>query len=561
MAAAAARVQPLRRSREVERMMNKYRQGTGKAAPANAIITHRSLAGGNYSVPVADYNDLITVLGAAARKPPGLGTHYLIENRTPIFPMIMDLDVAFSVEISDEQWLHFLGIIQASMVRCWGGSVLLDAYVAKAPPDTVASKQLTFNAKTKETRTVENFIKSGLHVYWPHVLVDMETAKRLRRVCVRDMEQATGVYYLNDPETGKQYPGWDSIIDLSVLESNGLRMLFAHKTEKCATCPGKKRPAATMDDGPRNCLVCENSGVVDVKRPYKPHWVLSADGQPIAALTERFRGDFFYAFEKTTVRAPDVSVMPVTPTLPPWVMQPEPLDDPAPRPGGGGAGAGGGGGRNGAGYSKVIGGQNYIFSTDENRDGKMAMRIAAIETFLNKFTNLGGMVPQTIRRLLRSDRGGNYYMAVGSNHYCNNVRRAHSHQDVYYILSAHHAWQCCWSQRKATSDVNMRTDCRGYSSFKVPVTPTLRQTLFDPHANAASIATNELYQQHNFMGRCYLNTRIDPRFTYFTLGRVSVSALDANDPARRFAALVEHTVASNLQILAFPPLPATPTRL
>lgn len=553
----------IQRCGPIDYELRKYRITSSQKTATPLEVTHRSLAGGNFSV--TDIRQLLLVISNAVRQNNNNVAFYLIELRTPIFPMLLDLDFAYYREITDEEWLRYLGFLQLCMLQAYGKDARLEMYVAKAPVELVKEKQLKVNG---EKQDFKNFCKSGLHIYWPYILVSGDTSIKLRRVFVRALEELSGFKFPRDPERGTLFPGWDEIVDESVLTSNGLRMLYARKTIKCETCreaekQSRKRPLGSEIS--MTCTQCGGRGSLDTGRPYTPKWVLRADGSPDEGLGERFCDDPFYALQMTTVRTTSLVHQPGPPLLPAWVTEVPVRLSPAtaaatqvpthPLPSGV---------SNATGYSKVISGHSHTFTPDDNRDGNVAKRIEAIERFINNQSNLAGPSPQKIRRLLRSDRGGNYYMAIGTNKYCNNVRRHHTHQDVYYIVGKHHLWQCCWSQRRHGSDQNMSSDCRGYSSCRVSVPPLLRELLFNPHLNLVTIEANQRYQNSNFVSRFYRShntSKTDERFLYFTLGRSSLAFLlgdkssairNNEDPLIKFAVQMEKAAQAHVQILSLP---------
>lgn len=527
---------------------------------SGAQVTHRSLAGGNYAVD--SYHDLLTVLSTATRLGYPESLHFLTELRTPIHPMILDFDYAFSAPVPEEEWLRILQPVQDVMRQVFPACDTR-VFVAVAPVAFVQKKQLTMCSEAPQV--FEQFHKSGIHVYWPGVLVDTPTALRLRVLFIKAMEIAMGYSHPTD-EAGKRWPPWATIIDESVLKANGLRMLYAHKAEKCEQCSAsRKRPAtdllgAAAGTAKTYCPACDGRGVLDCGRPYKPLWVLDAAGRKDEEKSERFVRDAVYALEKTTVRTSH-SAMPVAPQFAQWMLD-LPVEMPRQfhaRPGGGGGGAGGGGALGNNGISKTIGGTSHSFLPDENADGRLAERIAALERFLNESTDLtGGLEPQSVRKLYRAT-SNHYFLAVGSNRYCNNVKRAHHHQDVYYLVSQRAVWQCCWSQRQHTTDTNMQSDCRSYRSHKVYISEALRQLLFNPHTNYCTLEINDIWRRYR-LATFYVKhhpSAEERRMLHWLMARAQLPLLLRSQPDCPLAQLMmcaEQRLASHITEMHLPRL-------
>jgi hypothetical protein len=173
---------------------------TGKIVNDTSIATHYSMEG--FKLNLSDDYDTFQELYAKNIK----FKNCLVEKKTDFFRFFVDFDV-LSESIVDEE--PYLKCIQ---------DVIYNIYNIKNLKciSTVPDKNIEI-AKEKKT-----FIKQGFHFHWPELIVDVETAIKIRSNILVSIKTIFGKveYFDND---------WEKIIDKCVYKKNGLRLIGSDK--------------------------------------------------------------------------------------------------------------------------------------------------------------------------------------------------------------------------------------------------------------------------------------------------------------------------------------------
>ena len=164
--------------------------------------THLLLDGGKLRVPPDAHGAMLNAYAASLARFPGLKPS-VVELRTPVFKMFVDLDSRFATEA------------QALEAKARG----MPALVRRLTECVGAARALVCIANVPK-RESEHAWKLGLHVVWPEVLVSGGTALRLRE---RMLEA------LGPPSEHGVLGAWESVIDATVYRANGLRMPWSAK--------------------------------------------------------------------------------------------------------------------------------------------------------------------------------------------------------------------------------------------------------------------------------------------------------------------------------------------
>lgn len=215
---------------------------------------------------------------------------FLIEHRTSVFPMFFDIDEKRYdvVEWSKVDRIEYVNTIQRSTRRFFpdvedeAAAELFECNVC-APDKEV---QHFYNEAGEEVS-----VKIGIHLHFANLLVNDANAKLIRAAAVAALEK-------DFPFNRKVLPeGWDGVIDSSVYDSNGLRML---KSFKQISCPDKCGSSKRKNTG---CITCNGTGKVPQRRGYTPKWVIRGDnGEVDEEETRRVREDFCYALSRVSIR-------------------------------------------------------------------------------------------------------------------------------------------------------------------------------------------------------------------------------------------------------------------
>ena len=173
---------------------------TGKIVNDTSIATHYSMEG--FKLNLSDDYDTFQELYAKNIK----FKNCLVEKKTDFFRFFVDFDV-LSESIVDEE--PYLKCIQ---------DVIYNIYNIKNLKciSTVPDKNIEI---AKENKT---FIKQGFHFHWPELIVDVETAIKIRSNILVSIKTIFGKveHFDND---------WEKIIDKCVYKKNGLRLIGSDK--------------------------------------------------------------------------------------------------------------------------------------------------------------------------------------------------------------------------------------------------------------------------------------------------------------------------------------------
>ena len=173
---------------------------TGKIVNDTSIATHYSMEG--FKINLSDDYDTFQELYAKNIK----SKNCLVEKKTDFFRFFVDFDV-LSESIVDEE--PYLKCIQ---------DVIYNIYNIKNLKciSTIPDKNVEI---VRENKT---FIKQGFHFHWPELIVDVETAIKIRSNILVNIKTIFGKveHFDND---------WEKIIDKCVYKKNGLRLIGSDK--------------------------------------------------------------------------------------------------------------------------------------------------------------------------------------------------------------------------------------------------------------------------------------------------------------------------------------------
>ena len=180
------------------------RRGYALGYSAEAQPTHLLLDGGKWRIPDEAHGALINAYAASLARCPDRRP-CVVELRTPVFRMFVDLDTRFAT--SD----------QAERAKAGGIAPVLQRVCAAVAPGQVAL--VCAASAAKREAAAEH--KMGFHVVWPDVLVTARTAIALRDRIVAALQA--------DPPDLGIVGSWDTIVDATVYKSSGLRLPWSAK--------------------------------------------------------------------------------------------------------------------------------------------------------------------------------------------------------------------------------------------------------------------------------------------------------------------------------------------
>lgn len=173
--------------------------------------THLLLDGGRARVPDESHGAFLNAYAASLARCPGRRP-CVVELRTPVFRMFLDLDTRFSGAAPAA------AAVAGPLLR--GVFARLSALLADAPDAPPPRALVCAASRAKDER--DGTVKLGFHVVWPEVLVTAATALELRRRMVESLADV-------EPASLGLASDWDSVLDASVYRANGLRMPWSGK--------------------------------------------------------------------------------------------------------------------------------------------------------------------------------------------------------------------------------------------------------------------------------------------------------------------------------------------
>lgn len=236
--------------------------------------THLLLDGGKICVPKEKINDfykMYTIDLMNKKK------NYICEMRTPIFKYFVDLDLIDVNKVKKEEITEIVRMIQKALSQFLKVSDTKRFIVVS----TTDSKTVTVND--------EEYVKTGVHLIWPRLKINIELALFLRDVLLQYLAKNYKKSFIND---------WEDIIDESVYKQNGLRMIGSHKMHKCKNCKGKHK---LMTD----CDKCFSTGKIDEGRPYMPILILDAYGNELKEKLDSYMKNKYKLIKRTSIQSND----------------------------------------------------------------------------------------------------------------------------------------------------------------------------------------------------------------------------------------------------------------
>jgi hypothetical protein len=371
------------------------------------------------------------------------------ENRTEIFRFLADIDYIDEQPLNDDDIEIIAKKIQTGLELFLRND--LSVYERKIIVCT------TGEYKTVTDRGYE-LTKTGIHIIWPNVYVDVIHAKYLRSVIIQ---------YLTQHHTLRpSYNPWEEVIDYAVYSSSGLRMKGSSKKVKCPLCKGKK-------DKVEYCEVCYGQGkkLEGNGRIYMPSLVLDGNGEVLKDDLDILKNDNFEMLKQTSIRTFDIerNIKRLTKQdYPKWfdatkLMQH--LEKPSKRKK----------------KKKKITSFSDIMGTKKGMKKKVTLSQDSTEfVFINKFIkNLfmdhNEYKDQNIKDIFQcGSKKKRYYVIQTDSQYCQNVGRTHNTNHVWFLLNDKTICQKCFSE----SFNNYSICCGNYSSDVSPITLQLRDTLY-----------------------------------------------------------------------------------
>ena len=297
-----------------------------------AQATHLLLSGGKVLVAADKEEELLRAL---AKDMDANIPNYLVEKRTEVFRFCQDYDLLALNEngVDRDLFFSYLKVVQRTLKDIFPDAdrTMIICSAPNKPRDsavTVTLLEKNDNGHWREVETKEErrpLTKSGYHVIFPHILVNKQESIKVRFILLQVLQEKFGILeserVLDDAGTKKQkvqYDSWDDILDLTIYQANGLRMLGSSKAAPCKKCKKKNERTKPCED-------CQNTRYIDEGRPYKIFAVLDGEGDYQESLTKELQQDNFRALQLTTIRHHGSEIT-KTIEMPHWFRLQEELD-------------------------------------------------------------------------------------------------------------------------------------------------------------------------------------------------------------------------------------------
>jgi len=390
--------------------------------------THRLFDGGNLHIKKEDMDEFFKEYAVdllSGKK------NYITELRTPIFKYFMDLDIFDNEFYSDKKLKKIVLKIQSALSFFFERhNFVSDVYVCTTPPKNVKKNE-------------EEYIKTGVHLIWPFVHVTQEIALFLRQFVIQYMEKKLG--------TRPEHNSWEDVIDETVYNQNGLRMVGSYKATICKICKNNEL-------NKHGCNICFGIGRNIGLNTYDLEYIISTNKTERKKLLKTLKKKQTETIQCLSIRTYKLkSNINVEEPYPSWfdITLASKKD------------------------KKVVGEMLRKARYQKNANGKKTISVddehimKLIETLIQStfgtmkcYNNIG------IKTVRKSDTTKKecYWVSTDSN-FCQNVDREHSSAEIYFEIDYDTIVQRCYSSKKATHDRSegLCKDFRSKKSFVVPL--------------------------------------------------------------------------------------------
>jgi hypothetical protein len=206
-------------------------------------------------------------------------TNFILEVKTPIYKLFMDLDTYEPVDRDYSEMRPWIKAIQ---------KVISDMY-----PNLTAYERRVIVCTTDSTpdsfKNGNVYTKLGFaHLYWPGILIDNNAALKFRAAVIQHMEKTFGKRHEDNP--------WEDVIDETIYVQNGLRMVGSAKAGYCRNCKDEDF-----------CDICYGTHKYYIGRIYKIKEIMNGDGvvltDELKTLTKDTLSSAIKMVEQTSLRS------------------------------------------------------------------------------------------------------------------------------------------------------------------------------------------------------------------------------------------------------------------
>ena len=400
-------------------------------------FTHLLLDGGKLFIPPEKRNDFLKFY--SSRLEINDDKLYVIETRTDIFKFFLDLDLFNKLSISEDNIKNIITIIQKGLFE-----------ILKKNHSSHESRIIVCLTSNKEVEKAGSiWVKTGIHVYWPEVYVNKETALMLRNVIVSELHKHGGTRPTINP--------WEDVVDRCVFTENGIRMIGSRNKKSCKYCKSKNIDTKT-------CEKCKGSGKIDEGRAYKP--VMIMDGK-----CSDLKKHVTKLLENKEKMVKEISIQTDYTELPKEIEIPEEYRDITTN-------------KKQQKITKFTTGNKNIFDLgDEEKEGEK-QNINLDDTKLKKLTKfITSVMPSVyngikIVGILRLQKKNTVSYIIRTNSkFCMNLNDNHNSNGIYFYIDKNYIYQKCWC-RCINLAGRSYGYCKDYKSEGRPLDLYIQKLLF-----------------------------------------------------------------------------------
>lgn len=382
----------------------------GKSGGGNAS-SHLFLDGGIARVPEDMTSTFNNVYAASLFRGE---VAFVVEKKTPTFRMFLDLDMRSRNPVTPDAVLLLTRLVARTVVDFF-----------RLPED----RARTIVCLSEPSWTPTTGWKTGAHVSWPETATATPGALRCRDAVVAALRASTfAAWFSNSIE---------AVVDKSVLDKNGMRMIGAHKLGPCPDCCSEQAGG---------CATCGGRGKIAMPGVYWPRFDLKTPDAD-ATIVERptTMADLRAWISATSLR----------------VRRAGPADSPA------GAAAA---------AADETDEELLLERSHGGRLVRESVRAHAdhLEAFVASLPK--GFAGARVTALYRGE-DEDVILARTDSNYCLNIGRKHRTNNVYFLISERGAYQMCFC-RCETLDGRKNGLCRDFHSKIFRIDPEFRRALF-----------------------------------------------------------------------------------
>lgn len=400
-------------------------------------VTHLLLDGGNIHLSSDDMEEFYSCYAndlVCGRK------NFIVEMKTPVFKYFMDLDILDHEFYEGKRLIKLVQTVQHALSfffdRYDGFSG--DVYICTSPP--------------KEQHLQDtDYIKTGVHLIWPDVVVTTDIAIFLRQFVIQYVTAKLGKREEHNP--------WEVVFDHSVYESNGLRMIGSYKAQSCKDCRRNRDNSS--------CDTCKGLGKLYGNHTYTLDSILSTNRILKVKIVKELKTQQMKLIKLLSIRSNKFRAnMDIKEPYPPWFNVSlasksnkhihkllKPTRD----------------------AHQKTGGSNAVTISDTEIVD--AVKTVLYESFRSSYPGIPEYRDIYIRSVRKPMQSKNEcYWVTTDCRYCLNVGREHNSSTIYFKIDYKGIVAKCFSRKTTLSDRNIT--CSKFHSINHEISLKYKEILF-----------------------------------------------------------------------------------